>query len=91
MKIEKLKKWERVEIDWIDSMHRGKWIYEGELHDIIQDKYMKCKTIGFFFTQTKLGVVVVQSKSDDGEEKCNVDAVMQIPKVAITKIRRISK
>jgi hypothetical protein len=85
----KYKKWQPIEIFWLDSIHCSKWRYEEEADDLVDDRYLHHKTIGYFFKETPVALSVIQSKSDDGEEKANIDAIMSIPKVAILKIRRI--
>lgn len=87
MKIPTLIKWQPIELFWIDSLHTSGWKFEDNLE--LDDKYLKHMTIGYFFKQTKCALTVVQSKSNDGEEKNNIDAAMTIPLVAIKKIRKI--
>lgn len=84
----KLKKWQIIEIDWLDSVHDNGWKFEDTAMERAQDKFLKHKTIGYFLKETKQFIAVVQSKSNDGEDKSNVDAVMQIPKAVIKKIKR---
>lgn len=82
-----LKKWQIIEISWIDSVHTNGWTFEDSAR--LDDKFLRHKTIGYYFKETKLGLSVIQSKSDDGEDKANVDAIMTIPKVAVKKIKKI--
>jgi hypothetical protein len=84
-----MKKFQPIEILWIDSVHTSKWQFEDNVPNLTKDKYLKQKTIGYFFSKSKKSIVVVQSMSNDGEEKHNVDAIMQIPLKAVQKIRKI--
>ena len=86
-KIDRLKPWTIIEIFWIDSMALSRWHHEDDARDSTKDDDLKHKTVGYFFKATKASIAVVQSKSDYENKKGNVDAVMQIPRVAITKVR----
>ena len=50
---------------------------------------MDCKTIGYFIGKTKRTIQVVQSINTDtfSDGTKTVDSMMQIPKVAINKIK----
>lgn len=85
----KYKKWQPIEIFWEDSVHTSKWRFEDDVKELTKDNYMKHKTIGYFFNQNKRSIIVCQSKSDDGEEKNNVDAIMQIPLKAVLRIKKL--
>jgi lysophospholipid acyltransferase (LPLAT)-like uncharacterized protein len=87
MKARKFKKWQIIEIFWVDSMHTSRWTFEDEVEGLTKDKYLLHATVGYFFRQDKHQIVVVQSKSNDGEEKSNVAEIMCIPLVAVKHIK----
>lgn len=87
MRSKQTKKWQIIEIEWVDSIHTNGWTYEDKLD--LDDKYLNHKTVGYFYTRTKHAITVVQSRSNDGDEKSNVDATMTIPLLAIQKIKKL--
>lgn len=82
-----INKWQIIEIKWIDSAHGHGWKYEDNVD--LDDKYLNQISVGYFFKETKKAITIVQSKSNDGDDKANIDAVMTIPKIAIQKIKKI--
>ena len=87
MKIPKIKKWQKVEILWEDSSHTGGWTKE----DDFKEDYLEHLTCGYFLQETPRTIQIIQSKatSKDKDGKVNVDAMMQIPKKAVLKIRKL--
>jgi hypothetical protein len=85
MKIPKIKKWQIIEIDWLDSCHLAGWTRDEFDWDL---KDLEHKTVGYFIKETKYSIAVIQSRKAEVKEKgTSVDALMEIPKVAVTKIR----
>lgn len=82
----RFRKWQVIEIDWVDSISRDRWAFEDDVE--LQDNDMYHKTIGYFFRETKESINVVQSKTNNGRKESSVLAVMTIPKVAIKKIKK---
>ena len=89
MKTKNLKKWQKIEVFWIDSMGTGGWRFEDELEDLTKDKYLLHSTVGYFFRRDKHQIVVVGSKSNDGEDKSNVREILAIPSVAVKHIKKL--
>ena len=88
-KIKNLKKWAKVEIEWVDSSHASGWQDSKEIEGTPQIDH---RTLGYVLQTTVKTISVVQSVSDYLREdnSRNVDSVMDIPKVAIKKIRYLS-
>jgi len=86
----KMKRWQIIEIHWIDSMATKGWHFEDDVDDLTLTKFLLHSTVGYFFKKDKHQIVVVQSKSADGEEKCNVGEIFCIP-VRSIKIIKIIK
>lgn len=87
MKKINLKIWDKVEIDWIDSVQslRG---WEDKQDFPWKDHYeaMIQKTMGYFTNMTKDAVSVCQSYSPDNDEHCI--GMMSIPIGCIKNIKR---
>lgn len=80
-------KWSIIEIDWLDSCHLSGWTRD-ELDFQLKD--LQHKTVGFFMKKTDYSISVVQSRKAEVKEKgTSIDALMEIPIVAISKIRII--
>lgn len=79
--------WDIVQIDWLDSMHTSGWL---KWEDITwgQQKCLQHKTVGYLAAQDKVSVTVIQSFQDHWQDghPANIDAVMTIPRSAITTI-----
>lgn len=90
MKIKKFKKYQLLEIDWIDSVHDdGSWKRESFFaEDKDPDDGCCQKTAGYFLRETPKTLMVIQSRQLY-ENNPLVDAMMQIPKVAISKIKEL--
>ena len=80
-----MNKFQIIEITWLDSLHTSGWTKEdaAEMSPLNQ---MKQQSIGYFLRENKRAILIVQSKRDDGYY---VDAIMEIPKVSISKIKRL--
>jgi len=83
----KLKKWQKVEVFWEDSSHDSGWTKEDEYKESDLDH----STCGYFLQYTKRTIQIVQSKGETEDFKGirMTDAMMQIPKKAILKIKKI--
>lgn len=82
-----MKKFDKIEIKWEDSMHNNGWKAENDFQTEYQD--ILHKTIGYFLKETKYSIIVVQSyglKEYDGGH--NIDSIMEIPKKSIIKKRK---
>lgn len=87
MKIPKLQYRQIIEIDWLDSCHQSGWLSESSVNNSIRD--VSHRSIGYYLSEDKQQITFVQSYQNFGkkEDDRKVDAIMQIPKCAITKIR----
>jgi len=84
----KLKLWDHIEIDWIDSIQsmRG-WCERNEFPWNDHYKALYQRTTGYFTNQTKEAISVCQSYAQDNYGQCV--GMMSIPLGCIKKIRRI--
>ena len=82
-----LKKYQKVEIEWIDSSGSSGWRRDKEY--LGDEKFIDCKTVGYFIGKTKRTIQVIQSLNvhKNQDDSRNVDSMIQIPKVAINKIK----
>ena len=80
-----MKKYQIVEIEWLDSMAASGW---QRTVDIVSSPLegMAHKTLGYFFTENKRSILVVQSRRNDLEF---LDGVFEIPKGCIIKIKKL--
>jgi hypothetical protein len=85
----KRKKWDRVEILWVDSYRTHGWLPLEEAH-IEEDYCLDHRTIGYYLGETPRQISVCQSSKTHEElitePETQIDAVMNIPKKAITKV-----
>ena len=85
----KLKKWDRIEILWVDSYRTHGWLPLEEAH-VDEDSCLNHRTIGYYLGETPRQISVCQSSKTDEElikePETQVDAVMNIPKKAIIKV-----
>ena len=86
LKKRELKKFDRIEIEWVDSLHNSGWIIESKVN--LSGKELLHKTLGYFLKEDKVSVIVFQSFQINVDPK-SLDALMEIPKVAIKKIKKI--
>ena len=92
MKTPKLKQWQKIEIVWVDSCHTSGWRNSSDFtKDKKPDEPLWCSTMGYFIGYSPRSIKVVQSKQRYIKENgsSSVDAMMQIPKVAIISLRKL--
>ena len=87
--MKKIKKFQLVEIHWIDSLSVKGWHYEDDVVDLTLPRFLLHSTVGYFLRKDKHEIVVAQSKSADGDEKCNVGELFCIPVKAIKRIKKL--
>lgn len=87
--MKKLKKFDKVEVKWMDSNGDTGWTKEDYYKD--SEDAIEHFTCGYFLNYTKRAINVVLSRSvwTDKKGLCNVDSLMQIPKVAILSIKKL--
>lgn len=87
-------KWDRLEIHWEDSYRTHGWLPLEEAMTE-EDYCLDHRTIGYFVGETDRQISVCQSSKTDerliSEPDTQVDAVMHIPKAAITLIVRLGE
>lgn len=84
--MKKYKKFDKLEIHWLDSLHTSGWKSEEDIKT--SDKELEHTSVGYFMREDKRSIVLIQSYQlgkDDGDT--NVDAIMEIPKCSILKIK----
>lgn len=82
-----IKKYPVVMIEWVDSHRLGGWRDTNEVIEILSEpKRMNCVTCGFLIHEDKASITVALNI---GNEQC-ADA-MTIPRVAISRIKKIRK
>jgi hypothetical protein len=81
----RLRKYAAIEIRWIDSERQEfGWTRQSDVDSL---EIREATTIGYFVDQDAKVIRVAQSKTD--EEDPQLDALMTIPKCAISNIKRI--
>lgn len=88
----KLKKFDRVEIVWLDSVHVSGWrrLPEWESEGKADGHGLEHKSIGYLLINDKEAVSICQSRNDLSDKFIEtVDAIMTIPRVAVLSIKRI--
>jgi hypothetical protein len=87
--VSKLKKWDTVEILWVDSYRTHGWIALNEAN-VDEDCSLDHRTIGYFLGETARQISVCQSSKTDAllicEPETQVDSVMSIPKASVVRI-----
>jgi len=85
----KYNKFDKIEIEWLDSKHETGWLREKNF----KTEYLDLceKTVGYFLRATKHSIIVIQSYSvkEDIKGGFEIDAIMEIPKKAIVKINKL--
>ena len=81
------KKFDLVRIDWVDSMHDSGWQKLSEFNAV--EEQMMHRTVGYVVYESRTTLGVCQSYGVNRKDP-TIDAVMQVPKVAIKKIKKLS-
>ena len=80
-----------VEVVWLDSCSRDRWIDRNEAKkwalEVGSARHYSC---GYLLSVTDLAVVLTQSRVRYDEEVASVDALMSIPCVAILDVTVLS-
>ena len=87
-KFKQLKRFDKVEVEWLDATFTNGWLNENELDWNFQEDCAVHLTCGYFLKETDKLIVIVQSirKLSLKEEGAYVDSVMKIPKVSVLKV-----
>lgn len=83
MRIPKLIRGDIIEIHWLDSMHTQGWMPPESADACVETPELEHVTAGYFWGQSKQHIAVCQSLN---VHNASVDSVMNIPKVAMTKV-----
>lgn len=89
----KLEQWEKIEVEWLDSAHTSGWRSIKNVEENLKREELLHRTVGYLFKDTGYSLAIVQSIGPECKENDNirnVDAIMEIPKAAITKIEILS-
>ncbi len=85
----RLKKHDKIEIDWIDSFRQhGGWVSEADINfkkDDERSKSIHC--IGYFIKSTSDNVYLAQQR--DGQEEEGLSNIVSIPHGCVLKIRKL--
>lgn len=79
-----MKKYQIIQIKWLDSLHSGGWQNESGV-ETSKDRLVHY-SVGYFLKEDSRSIIIIQSYQNI--ENKNIDAVMEIPKVAILKIKK---
>lgn len=81
--MKKLKPYQKIEVEWLDSIHQSGWTY----CDRIEDQDLRCVTCGYFIKEDDNSISIIQSYRvlvlQDGSR--SIDSIMNIPKKSILK------
>jgi hypothetical protein len=78
-----------VYLEWVDSTGpRGGWSAEA---DVLGTPYLKVVSVGWILESVKSHITIAAHIHQSAGGKFNVDGVMSIPKVAITKMLVMSR
>lgn len=78
-------------VDWVDSQHAGAWANREDVVKEAAEETLACQTVGWVLDDTDLYLLVASSQTcGDKPHEQQVDGRMQIPKVAITSVRKLS-
>lgn len=79
-----------VYLRWVDSCSHsnGRWISAKDLE--FKEEHIRYETVGFLLKETDYSYVVIQSQGVHPEDQDHLDAVMEIPKVAVSECRRLN-
>ena len=75
-----------VHIKWIDSIHSSGWQSRSSFESFSKEPILHLDSVGFLAWEHEDYVVIVQSAGPD-----DIDAMMKIPRCAITEIREIGE
>ena len=80
-----MKRYQIIEIEWLDSMAASGW---QKAADVIPSplEEISHKTLGYFFAENERSILVVQSRRNDLKY---LDGVFEIPKGCIIKIKKL--
>lgn len=79
-----------VEVSWVDSQRRSGWFSLESYEDDGVNVRLDCKSVGYLIIDEENRIGLIQSLSwFYGDEPRDGDGLMIIPRVAVTKIRKL--
>lgn len=87
-----IKKYDIIEIKWLDAHHTSGWMCETEIDWKFQEESFLHLTVGYFIKKTKTMIAVAQSFRElpkKSKDEGVIDSLMKIPLKAIIKIKRL--
>ena len=75
-----------LRIEWMDSCghNNGRWTQAKDLE--FKREHILYESVGFLLKETEYSIVIIQSMGLHPDDQDHVDAVMEIPKIAISKM-----
>ena len=94
MKIPKLKRWDKIEIEWIDSISpSSRWKPIDGMDWDYEEKFMIHRTCGYFLQKSKTSICICQSYQkeiySDGDRM--MEGAIMIPICAVIFVRKLPK
>lgn len=87
LKLPNLERFDRVEIDWIDSIETGGW---QNLSEQIFDKCLaEMTSVGFYLDSDNEFIAICDALNNAKEPDRMVNNIMRIPLVAVTKVKKL--
>src|ERR1700730_4302250 len=88
-----MKRWDIVEITWLDSALDSGWRFDHERVKMGDKGILTHYTVGYLYHRNKICTSVVQSQRPTLTEpkEAVTDALMEIPNCSILKIERIKR
>lgn len=83
-----------IHVKWIDSCHVSGWMFLQNFAKEYKKTELMQETAGFLLRETEYSYMIVQSKGlywSKLDEDFAIDAIMEIPKVAITELNYLTK
>ena len=92
MKFPKLNQWDKIEIEWIDSIGpTSRWKAIDSMEWEEEEKFMLHKSCGYFLNKSKTSICVCQSfqveKYSDGDRM--MEGTIMFPLCAVTSVKKV--
>ena len=81
-----------VEVEWVDSMMRGRWDSEAEYLKWAEEVEGQLhQSVGYVMRSTKLSIVLVQSISDYADGYRSRSDAVSIPRSAVLSVKELKR
>lgn len=77
-----------VEIEWVDSVAHWRWEHPDDLRRWAVEETMIQRSVGWILSESESYVQLVSSVGEDGE---SASGSLQIPRVAILRVRDLAR